>query len=142
MMPQSADEPLNDDSGDEAVLGKSNSNEYSNQNGDRQHPLLAARRQASSNRSHRRVMSSMDRAMGKIKDIETATFAMSFRYIEGYLLKEIESKRMLRMTKRHLKYFRIVFSTGKLNIKDDKEQSAMRSLMLKDLLAIKILKLP
>ena len=45
---------------------------------------------------------------------------MSFRYIEGYLCKEIDSKGMLRRTQRHLKYFRIVYTTGKLNVKDEK----------------------
>ena len=58
---------------------------------------------------------------------ETATFAMSYRYIEGYLLKEIRNAQMWRKTARHLRYFRIVFATGKLNIKTCKEVNQMRS---------------
>jgi len=45
----------------------------------------------------------------------------SYRYIEGYLLKEINGSNMLRYEARHLRYFRIVFATGKLNIKTCKD---------------------
>lgn len=54
----------------------------------------------------------------------TPTFSMSStHFIEGYLLKAIETKRMLQMTKQHLRFFRIIFSTGKLNIKEEKEST-------------------
>ena len=33
-----------------------------------------------------------------------------------------------------MRYFRIIFSTGKLNIKENKETTAMRSFLLKDLI--------
>ena len=55
-----------------------------------------------------------------IGSFETGTMLRNFWSIEGYLSKEIEAKGMLRRTKRHLRYFRIIFSTGKMNIKEDK----------------------
>ena len=76
-----------------------------------------------------------------IDNLEMATFKMGFRSIEGYLYKEIDSKGLLRRTKRHLRYFRIVFTTGKLNIKEDKKLNEMRSFMLTDLLSVKAISL-
>ena len=68
--------------------------------------------------------------------MQTATFMRSFLCIEGYLLKDIDTTYALVFTKRHLRYFRIIFSTGKLNIKEDKENSKMRSFLLKDLIDV------
>ena len=67
---------------------------------------------------------------------------MSFNYIEGYLCKEIDTKNLLRRTKRHLRYFRIIYSTGKLNIKEDKNRKEMRSFPLHQLARVKLIKLP
>ena len=67
---------------------------------------------------------------------------MSFRHIEGYLVKEIDTEAMFRRTKRHLRYFRIVFTTCKLNIKEDKANSEMRSFLLKDLQSFTVLSSP
>ena len=80
--------------------------------------------------------------MTKIDNFESDTFAMSFRYIEGYLCKEIDSKGLFRRTRRHLRYFRIIYTSGKLNIKEDKSKNEMRSFHLKDLLTAKVTKLP
>ena len=80
--------------------------------------------------------------MIKITNFESDTFAMSFRYIEGYLCKEIDSKGIFRRTKRHLRYFRIIYTSGKLNIKEDKSRNEMRSFHLKDLLTVKVIKVP
>ena len=55
-------------------------------------------------------------------------------------MKEIENKHALRLTRRHLRYFRIIFSTGKLNVKQNKALKEMRSFDLKDLLSVKPLK--
>lgn len=55
-------------------------------------------------------------------------------------MKEIENLNVLSITKRHLRYFRIIFSTGKLNVKVDKSTKEMRSFELKDLLSVKALK--
>ena len=74
--------------------------------------------------------------------MESSTFGMSFRYIEGYLLKEIDSSNMFRRTKRHLRYFRIIYTSGKLNVKEDKSKNEMRSFLLKDLLSVIVLKRP
>lgn len=52
-----------------------------------------------------------------VEAFETATFALNYRFIEGYLLKEVVDV----WSTRHLRYFRIVFSTGKLNIKKCKD---------------------
>ena len=78
--------------------------------------------------------------MQRIENYESGTFAMSFRYIEGYLLKEIDSTGLFRRTKRHLRFFRIIYTQGKLNVKEDKSKNEMRSFLLKDLIAIQILK--
>ena len=86
--------------------------------------------------------SSVEEVMIKIVNFEAYTFAMSFRYIEGYLCKEIDSKGMFRRTKRHLRYFRIIYTSGKINIKEDKSKNEMRSFHLKDLLTVKVLKIP
>ena len=68
------------------------------------------------------------------------TFSMnSTHFIEGYLLKAIETKRMLQITKQHLRFFRIIFKTGKMNIKEGKEATQMRSFFLKDLLSVTVL---
>mgnify|MGYP000229818433 CR=1 FL=1 len=80
--------------------------------------------------------------MATIENFESDTFAMSFRYIEGYLCKEIDTKGIFRRTQRHLRYFRIIYTSGKLNIKEDKSRNEMRSFHLKDLLTVKVLKLP
>ena len=64
---------------------------------------------------------------------------MNFKVIEGYLCKEIDTSGLFRRTKRHLKYFRIVHSSGKLNIKDQKEMNEMRSFLLSDLISVKSL---
>ena len=71
-----------------------------------------------------------------VENYETTTFSMNSRFIEGYLCKEIEAKGLLRRTKRHLRYFRIVFSTGKLNIKQCRTVNEMRSFQLKDILRV------
>ena len=66
---------------------------------------------------------------------------MGQRSIEGYLYKEIDSKSLLQRKKRHLRYLRIVFTTGKLNIKEDKLFSEMRSFPLSDLLSVKTIQM-
>ena len=53
--------------------------------------------------------------------------------LEGYLAKEIDTKGMLRRTRRHLRYFRLIFSSGKLCIKEDQADAHMRSFLLQDL---------
>ncbi len=53
----------------------------------------------------------------------TDTFALSLTCIEGYLSKEIDTKGVLRRTKRHLRYARIIFSSGKFCIKADKQDT-------------------
>ena len=63
----------------------------------------------------------------EMKPLDTPTISRSYRYIEGYLLKEINKTSLLRKTARHLRYFRIVFATGKMNIKTCKDQGQMRS---------------
>ena len=67
---------------------------------------------------------------------------MSFSYIEGYLQKEIDSSGILRRTKRHLRFFRIVYSTGKLNIKEEKSFPKMRSYLLHDLVSVEAINYP
>ena len=63
---------------------------------------------------------------------------MSERSVEGYLLKEIQDDQFFKPIKRHLRYFRILFSTGKLNIKTCKDAKQMRSFELRDLLEVRI----
>ena len=54
---------------------------------------------------------------------ECTTFANTYRFIEGYLLKDIANQHLFKNWRRHLRYFRIVFSTGKFNIKTCKDSS-------------------
>ena len=61
------------------------------------------------------------------------TFTRNLFLIEGYLAKEIDAKGLLRRTKRHLRYFRLIFSSGKLCIKEDQADVQMRSFLLQDL---------
>ena len=60
----------------------------------------------------------LDKKLGRL---ECATMVRSYSCIEGYLWKEIDKKATIRFTKRHLRYFRIVFNSGKLNVKERKE---------------------
>ena len=64
------------------------------------------------------------------------TFCRSYTCIEGYLAKDIDNKRLLQTKQRHVRYFRIIFGSGKLNIKETKEKTAMRSFLLKDLIRV------
>ena len=82
----------------------------------------------------------MNDVQAKIQELETDTFSMSFRHIEGFLCKEIQNSSAVRRTKRHLKYFRIIFSMDKLNIKNEKYDKEMRSLALKDLLRVTVIR--
>ena len=51
------------------------------------------------------------------------TFTRTYNRIEGYLAKEIDTKGVLRRQKRHLRYFRVIFSSGKLCIKEDRQDT-------------------
>jgi len=42
----------------------------------------------------------------------------------------------IRVTKRHLRYLRIIFSSGKLCVKEDEASSQMRSFLLRDLVSV------
>ena len=58
--------------------------------------------------------------------------------IEGYLVKAIETKRMLKVTQQHLRYFRVIFSTGKMNVKEDRDDPQMRSFPLANLKSVQL----
>lgn len=66
----------------------------------------------------------------------------NYRGIEGWLCKEIQTQGMFQQCRRHLRYFRIVFNTGKLNIKEDKAHTKMRSFPLQDLQYVSMSELP
>ena len=51
------------------------------------------------------------------------TFSRTYLMIEGYLAKQIDTKGLLRRQKRHLRYYRIIFSSGKLCIKEDRQDA-------------------
>lgn len=52
----------------------------------------------------------------------TPTFSLEGeQYIEGYLVKGIETKRLIQLSSQHLRFFRIIFSTGKMNVKENRE---------------------
>lgn len=80
--------------------------------------------------------SSLDMSNIYVDAYESDTFAMNVRLIEGYLCKEIDKKGVFRRTRRHLRYFRIIFATGKLNVKECRAQNEMRSFLLKDILHV------
>ena len=58
----------------------------------------------------------------EIKTLNTATLVSSFQYIEGYLSKENTTAAEIKRSggQRSLRYLRIVFNTGKLNIKENR----------------------
>ena len=87
-----------------------------------------------------RCTNSVDEIIAKFEYYTSGTFAMTYSNIEGYLLKEIENKTMLSMTKRHLRYFRIAYSTGKLSVKECKTQVKMRTFPMKDILSVKVIR--
>ena len=62
--------------------------------------------------------------------------------LEGWLCKEIQNQGVFQKYRRHLRYFRIVYNTGKLNIKEDKGRREMRSFQLRDLISIQVSGLP
>ena len=86
----------------------------------------------------RRVVDPVQKVASKLGIAQNSTFTRSYKCIEGYLGKEVESRRFKHNQTRHLRYFRILFSTGKLNIKFDKEAKKMRSLLLKDMYKLQI----
>lgn len=56
------------------------------------------------------------------QDLFTPTMSLRHeKMIEGYLVKAIETKRMLKVKQQHLRYFRVIFSTGKMNVKEDRD---------------------
>ena len=59
--------------------------------------------------------------------------------IEGYLSKEIDTKGVWRVCRRHLRYVRIIFSSGKLCVKEDKSDSQMKSFVLKNIIRVQSL---
>ena len=65
---------------------------------------------------------------------------MSYGSIEGYMQKEIEAKAMFKLTMRHLRYFRITFSTDKLCVKEFKGRESMRTFPLKDITSVKVIR--
>lgn len=69
------------------------------------------------------------------------TCTMQFRYIEGYLLKDIESKKLILHHNQsfHLRFFRIVFHSGRMCIKEDRMDRKMRSFALNELSSVCVL---
>ena len=67
------------------------------------------------------------------------TFSRTYLMIEGYLAKQIDTKGLLRRQKRHLRYYRIIFSSGKLCIKEDRADTQMRSFLLRDIIHVQSL---
>ena len=55
---------------------------------------------------------------------------MTFRFLEGYLLKTIEGRQFYHKDQYHIRFFRIIFHTGKLVIKQDRKEKNMRSISL------------
>ena len=84
----------------------------------------------------------MQSLANKIGIAQNSTFTRSYKCIEGYMSKEVETKSFLQICQRHLRYFRILFSTGKLNIKENKEEKKMRSFFLKDMYKLQINEMP
>ena len=66
----------------------------------------------------------------------SGTCAYNIKNIEGYMLKEIESKKMFHEDVFHLRFFRVVQNSGKLAIKMEKTDKKMRTLNLDELVAV------
>ena len=66
----------------------------------------------------------------------TDTFQRSMTCIEGYLSKDIDAKGVWRVSRRHIRYVRIIFSSGKLCVKEDKAESQMKSFVLKNIIRV------
>lgn len=87
-------------------------------------------------RGRSRVMS-MDTIEDGIGSVSTDSLIRTPRLIEGWLWKEADSKKMLQLTKRHIRYVRIVFNSGKFNVKEDKADLQMRSFDLGGLVSFR-----
>ena len=68
--------------------------------------------------------------MRKFKEYYSPTFTMTFRFIEGYLLKAIENRKVYHSEQFHIRFFRLVFNTGKFVIKQDRRDKKMRTFNL------------
>ena len=64
------------------------------------------------------------------KDFEeyySPTLQSSFSYIEGFLLKGIEKDRLVRLDKFHLRFFKVLFTSGTLVIKEDRKYKEQKT---------------
>ena len=69
--------------------------------------------------------------------MSTDSLVRTPRLIEGWLWKEADTKKMLQLTRRHIRYVRIVFNSGKMNVKEDKADLQMRSFSLADMVVFR-----
>ena len=78
-----------------------------------------------------------------VKPVKSATFLKKRKVIEGYLCRETISEKLTSSSASKARctfdcrYVRIVFSSGKLNVKENQETTKMRSIMLKDFVTVK-----
>ena len=70
------------------------------------------------------------KAKRKFIEYYSPTCTMTFRFIEGYLIKDIENRKLYHNEQFHIRFFRIVFNTGKLVIKQDRRDKKMRTFNL------------
>ena len=82
-----------------------------------------------------------EKVMASFQDYFSLTCTLQFRYIEGYLLKDIESKKLILHHNQsfHLRFFRIVFTSGRICIKEDRMDRKMRSFPLDELRSVCVL---
>lgn len=58
-----------------------------------------------------------------VKPYQSLTINSAFSFIEGYLLKKIDTKNFYNLSQFHLRYFRIVFQSNLLIVKNEKGDS-------------------
>ena len=74
----------------------------------------------------------------QFEEYYSPTISVNFNYIEGYLIKSIEKNRMMRLEHFHLRFFRVLYSQGKLVTKVEKKGKDFKLYELSELINVVI----
>ena len=82
---------------------------------------------------------SVEQVLSTFQEYYSPTCQSTFRFIEGYMIKDIDGKSIMHSSKRHLRFFRIIFSNARLDLKEDKADKKMKTFALSEIKGVEIL---
>jgi hypothetical protein len=82
----------------------------------------------------------VEQIMNSFSEYKSHTCQSSFRFIEGYVIKDIENLRVMAKKQRHLRFFRIIFANARLDLKEDRQEKKMKTFPLSEITDVFILK--